>query len=260
MLAVVTGASTGIGKDLAEACARDGNDLVLVARRVDVLEQVGAELEKKYHITVHPLAEDLTDPGSPGRIAGFLNTRGLEPDILINNAGTGVYGRFLETDREDELASIQLNVAALTHLTKLLLPDMVRRGRGRVLNVASTAAFQPGPLMAVYYATKAYVLHLSEALANELSGTGVTVTCLCPGPTRTGFHQRAGMSNMVLVSKPMMTSSAEVARAGYAGMKRGRRVVIPGLLNKLLAFGVRLAPRRLPPAIVRQLQQRRGKE
>jgi short-subunit dehydrogenase len=137
---------------------------------------------------------------------------------------------------------------------------MVQRGHGRILNVASTAAFQPGPLMAVYYATKAYVLHLSEALASELAGTGVTVSCLCPGPTRTEFHARAGMSHMWLLSQPMMASSADVARAGYEGMKRGKRVIIPGLLNKVLAFAVRLAPRRLPPAIAGKLQERRGRQ
>ena len=231
-----------------------------MARRADVLQQVARELEAKHRVTVQTIPEDLTEPGGPARIVEQLKARGLEPEILINNAGSGAYGRFLGTDVNVELGSIQLNVAALTHLTKLILPDMVRRGHGRILNVASTAAFQPGPLMAVYYATKAYVLHLSEALANELANTGVTVTCLCPGPTRTEFHERAGMTNMFLVAKPMMASSADVARAGYEGMKRGKRVVVPGLLNKLLAFSVRLAPRRLPPFIVRQLQERRGKE
>lgn len=260
MLAVVTGASTGIGKDLAEVCARDGNDLVLVARRADVLQQVARELESKHQIGVHTMAEDLTDPGAPVRIVAQLKSKGLVPDILINNAGTGVYGPFLETELKEELGSIQLNVAALTHLTKLILPGMVQRARGRILNVASTAAFQPGPLMAVYYATKVYVLHLSEALANEVAGTGVTITVLCPGPTSTGFQARAGMKNMLLTSKGLMSTSADVARAGYEGMKRGKRVVIPGILNKLLAFSVRLAPRRLPPAIVRQLQERRGKD
>jgi short-subunit dehydrogenase len=255
----VTGASTGIGKDLAEACARDRNDLVLVARRAEVLAQVGRELQSQYGVTVHTLPEDLADPGGPGRILEQLQAKGLEPDILINNAGSGVYGPFLKTALAEELSSIQLNVAALTHLTKLMLPGMVGRGHGRILNVASTAAFQPGPLMAVYYATKAYVLHLSEALAVELAGTGVTVTCLCPGPTRTEFQERAGMSNMLLTSRTLMSPSADVAQAGYDGMKRGKRVVIPGLLNKLLVFGVRLSPRRLPPAIVRQLQERRGK-
>ena len=257
-VALVTGSSTGIGKDLAEVCARDGCDVVLVARRADVLTQVAGELESRYQVTVHSIAEDLTDPKGPGRVVDRLKAQGLDPDILINNAGSGAYGRFLDTDMDEELRSIQLNVAALTHLTKLLLPDMVRRGQGRILNVASTAAFQPGPLMAVYYATKSYVLHFSEALANELAGTGVTVTCLCPGPTRTEFHQRAGMSNMFLTSRSMMAASADVARAGYEGMMRGKRVVIPGFLNKLLALSVRLAPRRLPPYIVRQRQERRG--
>lgn len=254
----MTGASTGIGKDLAEVCAGDGNDLVLVARRAEVLQQVARALEDKYQISVHTIAEDLTDTRAPERVVDQLKSKGLEPDILINNAGAGAYGLFLETDLKDELGSIQLNVAALTQLTKLVVPGMVRRGRGRILNVASTGAFQPGPLMAVYYATKAYVLSLSEALANELAKTGVTVSCLCPGPTRTEFQERAGMSNMFLVSKPLMASSADVARAGYKGMKRGKRVIVPGLLNKVLAFAVRLAPRWLPPAIVRQLQERRG--
>jgi short-subunit dehydrogenase len=241
-------------------CASDGNDLILVARRADVLQQVAKGLEEKYRVTIDIIALDLTEPGAPGRIVSQLESDGIEPYILINNAGTGVYGPFLETGLKEELGSIQLNVAALTHLTKLVVPGMVQRGRGRVLNVASTGAFQPGPLMAVYYATKSYVLSLSEALANELAKTGVTVTCLCPGPTRTEFQARAGMSNMFLVSQPLMSSSADVARAGYNGMRRGKRVVVPGMLNKLLAFAVRLAPRRLPPAIVRQLQERRGKQ
>ena len=229
-----------------------------MARRADVLKQVAVDLEKRHQVRVDVIAEDLTDPQAPGRILTQLNALGIQLEILVNNAGSGAYGPFLKTDLKDELGSIQLNVAALTQLTKLLLPGMVQRGRGRILNVASTAAFQPGPLMAVYYATKAYVLHLSEALANELTGTGVTVTCLCPGPTRTEFQKRAGMSNMFLTSRTMSASSADVAQAGYAGMKRGKRVVVPGLLNKLLAFSVRLAPRRLPPAIVRQMQERRG--
>ena len=257
-VALVTGASTGIGKDLAEACAGDGNDLVLVARRAEVLEQVARDLEARYKVSVQIIPADLADPAAPERIVAELTARRLEPDLLINNAGTGAYGRFLETDKAVELGSIQLNVAALTHLTKLILPGMVQRGHGRILNVASTGAFQPGPLMAVYYATKAYVLSFSEALASELANTGVTVTCLCPGPTRTEFQERAGMSNMWLTSQPMMASSADVARAGYQGLKRGKRVVIPGLLNKMLAFSVRLAPRWLPPAIVGKLQERRG--
>lgn len=254
----MTGASTGIGKALAEVCAQDGNDIVLVARRADVLTTVARDIETNHQVTVHTIAEDLTDSNAPGRIVAQLVSLGLEPEILVNNAGSGTYGRFLETDMNEELGSIQLNVAALTHLTKLILPGMVRRGHGRILNVASTGAFQPGPLMAVYYATKAYVLSLSEALASELAKTGVTVTCLCPGPTRTEFQARAGMSNMWLLSQPMMASSAEVAKAGYHGMKRGKRVVIPGFLNKMLAFSVRLAPRWLPPAIVGKLQERRG--
>jgi short-subunit dehydrogenase len=230
--------------------------VVLVARRAEVLQQVAEDLEQRHKVKMLVIAEDLTDPDAPARIMTHLTNLGLEPEILVNNAGSGAYGRFLDTDMDVELSSIQLNVAALTHLTKLIVPGMVRRGH----NVASTGAFQPGPLMAVYYATKAYVLSFSEALASELAGTGVTVTCLCPGPTRTEFQERAGMSNMWLLSQPMMASSADVAKAGYRGMKRGKRVVIPGLLNKVLAFSVRLAPRWLPPAIVGKLQERRNRQ
>src|SRR5206468_12638550 len=176
-------------------------------------------------------------------------------EVLVNNAGFGLGGEFAETEVTRELEMIQVNIAALTHLTKLFLPAMIRRRSGRILNVASTAAFQPGPLMAVYYATKAYVLSFSEAIADELRDSGVTVTALCPGPTDTGFAVAARLesSRLFNMAKPM--SSAAVARVGYEAMKRGKRVVIPGMRNKLLAQSIRVTPRRMVTTFVRKLQE-----
>src|SRR5436190_8135558 len=245
--ALITGASSGIGADLARLFARDGYDLVLVARREAKLRELG--------VPATIIAADLADPAAPRRDVEELRAKSIDVDVLVNNAGVGVAGAFLETDLRSELAMIQLNVVALTHLTKLLLPGMVARRRGHVLNVASTAAFQPGPLMAVYYATKAYVLSFSEAIAEELRDSGVTVTALCPGPTETGFAAAANMSGTRLFTMTRPDDSRAVAEAGYEAMKRGRRVVIPGLKNKLLAQSIRVSPRRLVTTIVRKMQE-----
>jgi len=252
--ALITGASSGIGLDLARLFAKDGCDVVLVARSEGKLRELAAELERDCGVKAHVIALDLAQPHAAQALVQRLP---VAIDILVNNAGFGVTGPFVETDLAKELEMIQVNIVALTELTKLLLPPMVARRRGRVLNVASTAAFQPGPLMAVYYATKAYVLSFSEAIADELRDSGVTVTALCPGPTETGFAAVADMTTTRLfnVAKPM--SSADVARAGYAAMKRGRRVVIPGVKNKLLTQSVRVSPRRLVTTIVRKLQESR---
>ena len=182
--ALITGASSGIGLDLARLFAKDGHDVVLVARSEGKLREIAAELERDFGMTAHVIVADLAKPDAPQTLVAQLP---VDVDVLVNNAGFGVLGPFVETDLAKELEMIQVNVVALTHLTKLLLPPMVARRRGRVLNVASTAAFQPGPLMAVYYATKAYVLSFSEAIADELRDSGVTVTALCPGPTE-GRH------------------------------------------------------------------------
>jgi len=190
--ALITGATSGIGLELASLAAQDRHDLVLVARQRERLESVGRGLAEEYGVRVSVLPKDLSDPSTPPQIGRDLAARGIAVDVLVNNAGFGVYGLFAETEIDRELEMIQVNVVALTHLTKLILAGMLARRLGRILNVASTAAFQPGPLMAVYYATKAYVLSFSEALANETAGTGVTVTTLCPGPTPTGFAERAG--------------------------------------------------------------------
>ena len=252
--ALITGASSGIGLDLARLFAKDGYDVVLVARSEGKLRELAAELEREFKVKAHVVVADLAKPDAPRQLVDALS---VDVDVLVNNAGFGVTGPFAETDLAKELEMIAVNVVALTQLTKLLLRPMVARRRGRILNVASTAAFQPGPLMAVYYATKAYVLSFSEAIADELRDSGVTVTALCPGPTETGFAAVADMSATRLfnIAKPM--SSIDVARAGLEGMKRGRRVVIPGVKNKLLTQSVRVSPRRMVTTIVRKLQESR---
>jgi short-subunit dehydrogenase len=253
--ALITGASSGIGSDLARLFAKDAWNVVLVARTEAKLRELAASLERERGISATVIPADLEQVDAAQRITGELRARGIELDALVNNAGFGVAGPFLETDLPSVLGMIQVNVVALTELTRRLLPDMVARRRGYVLNVASTAAFQPGPLMAVYYATKAYVLSFSEALAEELRGSGVTVTTVCPGPTETGFAAAAHMesSRLFRVMRPM--ASSDVARAAYDAMLRGRSLVIPGFWNKLLAQSIRLTPRRVVTMITRRLQE-----
>ena len=250
--ALITGASSGIGLDLARLFAADQWDVALVARTEPKLRELAAQLEKEHGITAHVVAADLARPEAPAEIIKTLTDRGIAIEALVNNAGFGLAGEFANTDLPSELEMIQVNVSALTHLTKLVLPPMVDRKRGAILNVASTASFQPGPLMAVYYATKAYVLSFSEAIAEELRDTGVTVTALCPGPTDTGFASAANMEGSRLF-KSRLARSTDVARAGYDAMKRGTRVVVPGLKNKLLAQSIRISPRRVVTAIVRRM-------
>jgi short-subunit dehydrogenase len=256
--ALVTGASSGIGRELAMLLAEDRQDLVLVARNKKKLDELARDLAAAFGITTRVLARDLAKPATPGKIAAELAEAGVEIETLVNNAGFGVYGSFVETDPAQDLEEIQVNIAAVTHLTGLFLPAMVARRRGRILNVASTAAFQPGPLMAVYYASKAYVLSFSEALANELSGSGVTVTALCPGPTETEFQKRAGLEGTRLFAGPLVSDARSMARAGYEAMKRGKTVVIPGLTNKILAQSIRFTPRRLVTAVARKIQEKKG--
>lgn len=255
--ALVTGASSGIGLELARLFARDGYHLVLVGRRADRLERLGAELAAGHGIRYRVVGADLASPDAPGAIAETLKQAALPVDVLVNNAGYGLIGRFADTDLAAELRMIQVNVAALTHLTKLLLPAMLARGRGRILNVASTAGFVPGPFMAVYYATKAYVISFSEALGEELRGSGVTVTVLCPGPTRTEFEAAAGItSGTRLFRLPWVADARSVARAGYAGLMRGKRIVVPGLMNKVMTQAVRVAPRAALVRLARSFQDR----
>lgn len=253
--ALITGASSGIGLDLTRLFAADGWNLVLVARSEGKLRETAEELEKKHGVRVTVLPADLAKQNAAHAVVDSLAGQGIVVDALVNNAGFGARGAFWETDEQTELDMLQVNIVALTQLTKLLLPGMVARKWGRILNVASTAAFQPGPYMAVYYASKAYVLSFSEAIADELRDTGVTVTALCPGPTESGFAAVAdtGSTRLFRMTKPM--SSDRVARIGYAAMNAGRRVVVTGMKNKLLAQAVRVSPRRMTTMIARKLQE-----
>jgi short-subunit dehydrogenase len=249
-MALITGASSGIGAELARLCAAAGYDLVLVARRAAALESLSQELASKHGIDARVVAVDLSEEDAPDRIVRALESRDI--DLLINNAGFGVHGAFTETDWDAERRLLQVNVMALVRLTKLVLPGMKQRGKGRVLNVASTAAFVPGPFMALYYASKSLVFSFSLALASEMKDSGVTVTALCPGPTTTEFQQVAGIGGSRLFRGPAMTAEA-VAREGFEAMMAGRAEVIAGSRNRIMILGARLAPRSLLAALARRL-------
>ena len=253
--ALITGASGGIGYELAKLFAKDGYHIVLVARNREALLYAAGMLRETFEVPVTVMIKDLARPIAPEEIVAELHASGLSIDVLVNNAGFGAWGPFAQTELSAELDMARVNMVAPTQLTKLLLPGMLSRAGGRILNVASTAAFQPGPLMAVYYATKAYVLSWSEALANELRGSGVSVTALCPGPTQTGFHRRAGMHSSRLFHRTM--DAETVAKIGYRGLLRGQTVVIPGFRNRLLALAVRWLPRKTVTRIVRYMQESR---
>lgn len=256
--ALVTGASGGIGYELAKILAREGHDVALVARSSDQLEQIATDLASDFGIRALAVPADLVDPASPDRIKDRLEQEGFVVDVLVNNAGFGTMGRFARSDTGVQIDMVQVNVSALTHLTRLFTEPMLARGGGRVMNVASTAAFQPGPFMAVYFATKAFVLSFSEALAEELRGTGVTVTTLCPGPTVTGFQKRAGMEHAPIGGRMVTGDAATVARAGYRGMVRGRRIVVPGLFNRVGSWLPRFFPRSLGTRVVARMTAVRG--
>jgi short-subunit dehydrogenase len=251
---LITGASTGIGYELARLFAMNGYRLVIVARNEKRLQQLAEKWSGEFDVPVEVIAKDLTDPAAPEEIISLLAKKGITIDILINNAGFGLYGPFTETSFQQELDMIQVNITALTYLTKRLVTGMVSRGKGRILNVASTAAFQPGPLMAVYYATKAYVLSFSEALANELKDKGITVSALCPGPTQTEFGKKANLGQSKLFQGNIMNAQ-EVATIGYRGMMAGKTVIVPGVKNQILAKSVRFLPRRIVTDIVRKIQE-----
>jgi hypothetical protein len=253
--ALITGASSGIGRELALIHAQTGGDLVLVARSGEKLNNLKEELETAYSVSVEVIVQDLSNREAPEEIYREVKDKKVEIEYLINNAGFGGYGLFHETEWDSEARMIDLNIRALSALTKLFLPEMVTRGRGKILNIASTAAFLPGPLMAVYYATKNYVLAFSEALAEELKGAGVTVTTLCPGPTRTGFQRASGIENSKLVKNKKIPDGREVAVYGYKQMIRGKRVVIPGFGNKLTDVFARLMPRKTVTTLVKKIQE-----
>lgn len=237
---LVTGASSGIGLELARCAAAEGSNLIVVARREGRLRDLATELEERYEVTARVMVHDLDDPDAPQSIVDELD--GTQVDVVVNNAGFGARGAFAALALDEQIGMLRVNVEALTRLTRLLLPAMLERGRGGVLNVSSTAGFQPGPYMSVYYASKAYVLSLSEALAEETKDTGVTITCLAPGPTKTEFQERAG-AKRAWVSQLNPASAEDVARIGWNGFRSGKVIVIPGPTNRVAATLVKLAPR-----------------
>ncbi len=252
---LITGASGGIGYELAKLFARDHHDLVLVARRAEKLSQVAAELQA-HGVPVKTIVLDLALPVAPKFLYDQLQRENITIEILINNAGYGAFGEFAAMPEEEILGQIHLNITTLTHLTRLFLPAMLQRHAGRIMNIASTAAFQPGPLMAVYYATKAYVLSFSEAIANEVRTSGVTVTCFCPGATHTGFAARAGTQDSRIFKQFGAMPAERVARDGYRALMQGRTVAISGAHNWIVAESVRFAPRRLVTAISRWVSEK----
>jgi hypothetical protein len=258
-VALVTGASSGIGAELARVHAEHGGDLIVVARRRENLEALKAELEAAHGVTVHVLPKDLTQAEAPEQIYDEVRTLGITVDYLVNNAGFGYRGYFHKQDWATHEAMIKVNILALAALTRLFVPDMVARHSGRILNLGSMAGFMPGPLNAVYYASKAFVISFSEAIANELRHTGVTVTVLCPGPTESEFTRIAQMSDVNLTRT--LASTRQVAEAGYDAMLRGKTVLVPGLANKITIHGLlRLFPRRLSTRISRILMEKRERK
>ncbi len=253
-LALVTGASGGIGEELARELAAKGHDLVLVARSTGKLQGLADDLSAKHSIAAHVLTADLGHAGAGHALASELKAKGLDIDVLVNNAGFADFGEMWKADAPKLDSMIALNMAVLTELMHDLIPSMVSRGRGRVMNVASTAAFFPGPLMGVYYATKAYVLSLSEATHEELKGTGVTVTALCPGPTQSGFQAAASLEHSKLFKGRALPTAQHVAELGVAAMLKGKPVAVIGAKNKLSVMSPRFMPRSLVPGMVKRAQ------
>jgi len=240
---LITGATSGIGFELGKIFSRKGYNLILVARNEDCLKKAKNEFTSNFHNHIYVIPIDLSQYDAPQKIYNRLKKEAITVNILVNNAGFGIYGDFTTVDVEKHINLIQVNITALTALSRLFLSDMIKRKEGKLLNIASTAAFQPGPHMVTYYASKAYVLSFSEALASELKGTGVTVTTLCPGPTKTNFEKESNVnkSRLFKVIKPM--SAEVVAQKGYDGLMKGKTIVIPGWRNAFLAFGNRFVPR-----------------
>lgn len=254
---LITGASSGIGWELSHVFARKKHDLILTARSESKLQELKKDLEEKYKIKAQVIAADLSKPESPRTLFQIIKAQNYEIDILVNNAGFGCHGEFAKADWQKQRDMIQVNIMALTELTHLFLPSMIAKKSGKILNVASTAAFQPGPLMSVYYATKAFVLSFSEGLFEELQSSGITVTALCPGPTLSGFQATANLHNVAVFDASPLPTSQVVAKYGYDALMSGKAVAIHGSVNKMLASSVRLTPRFLMRKIVRKLQEKR---
>ena len=255
--ALITGASGGIGYELAKLFARDHYNLVLVARSSEKLSHLADELQRQFGISAKAVTLDLAVPSAPQALFDQLQREGVAVDILVSNAAYGASGEFSEIPLEESLGQIQLNVTALTAMTRLFVGPMLARKSGRIMNIASIAGFQAGPLMAVYYASKAYVISFSEAIANELSGSGVTVTCFCPGATDTGFQKRAAIEDSPLFRRLRPMDAKTVAADGYRAMMAGKTLAISGFRNWLVAESVRFAPRKVVTAISRKLVEKK---
>ena len=251
--ALITGASNGIGLELAKVHASKGGDLVLVARNKSKLDELKTELEKQFKVSVYTIGKDLSVTNAAQEIYDETNKQNIQVDYLINNAGFGDFGMFVETDWNKELQMINLNITTLTHFTKLYLQDMVKRRSGKIMNVASTAAFQSGPTMAVYCATKAYVLSFTEAVSNEVSDKGITLTALCPGATETGFQVAGGMEESELFKGKKLPTAKEVAEYGYTSMIKGKTVAIHGIMNYIMSNSIRFIPRAMVLKVSRKL-------
>ena len=255
-IALVTGASGGLGLELAKILAADGHDVVLVARSAEALHALADSLERQHGVIARAFPTDLAQPDAGPALARDLEARGLHVDVLVNNAGFTLYGPFDRNDERTLSDLVRVNIEALTTLTRSLLPGMLERRRGMVVNMASNAAFQPGPLMAAYYASKAYVLSFSLALTEEVRGSGVSVTALCPGPTATGFQARGGMDDSKLVAGRGLPSAHSVAAWGYAQAKRGRPFAVHGPRWRAFAFGTRFVPRSVAARMAMRSQER----
>ena len=251
--ALITGSSNGIGLELAKVHASKGGDLVLVARNKSKLDELKTELEKQFKVSVYTIGKDLSVTNAAQEIYDETNKQNIQVDYLINNAGFGDFGMFVETNWNKELQMINLNITTLTHFTKLYLQDMVKRRSGKIMNVASTAAFQSGPTMAVYCATKAYVLSFTEAVSNEVSDKGITITALCPGATETGFQAAGGMEESELFKGKKLPTAKEVADYGYTSMIKGKRVAIHGIMNYIMSNSIRFIPRAMVLKVSRKL-------
>jgi len=254
--ALVTGASTGIGYELSKIFARDGYNLVLVSRTKQKLEALAKELESKHSIQAKVIPKDLSKPNAPQGLYDEVLADSIEVTDLVNNAGFGLNGKFVDFSTEQQMELIQLNITSLTMLCRLFGTDMARRRSGRILNVASIAGFQAGgPLMSTYYASKAYVILFSQGINDEFSRDGVHVSVLCPGPTQTEFGNRAEMNHAKILNVPWLMNPAEVAEIAYSGLIKGKKIIIPGIMNKISAFSTRLTPRSLSSLICRYLNQ-----
>jgi uncharacterized protein len=254
--AIITGASNGIGLELAKMHAATGGNLVLVARNKVRLDEIKKEIESLYKVTVYTIGRDLSEAGAALDVYNETKRQSITIDYLINNAGFGTFGMFADENWDRELQMINLNITTLTQFTHLFLKDMIARKSGKIMNVASTAAFQSGPTMAVYYATKAYVLSFSEAVDNEVRDKGITITALCPGATESGFQAAAAMEDSALIKGKKLPSSKEVAAYGYKAMLKGKTVAIHGTMNYILANSVRFMPRSIVVAVTRKMQDK----